>query len=120
MAATRVVPLLPVTRPLHLIPPFELDSVGDEDDDDASREARHLAMDHQNSLTTVVTDVWEKAKRARDIADKEEQNMCKAKCASIRSERFIIIDYSDDEYDLSDKDSEEEELIAAVGRRPKS
>jgi hypothetical protein len=46
--------------------------------------------------------------------------MCKAKCASIRSERFIIIDYSDDEYDLSDKDSEEEELIAAVGRRPKS
>jgi hypothetical protein len=42
-----------------------LASGGDEKEDDVPREARHLSMARQNSLTTVFIYVWEKAKQAR-------------------------------------------------------
>jgi hypothetical protein len=55
----------------------------------------------------------EKAKRARDAAEEDKRNVHCAKQASIRSEMarhgFVIVDYSDDESDLSDEDNMEEE-----------
>jgi hypothetical protein len=38
-------------------------------EDDATREELHLTMTGRNSLTLVVTDVWEKEKCARDTDD---------------------------------------------------
>jgi hypothetical protein len=56
--------------------------------------------------------VWEKAKWARIAAEEEEQNVRRAKLASIRSEMarcgFVIVDYSDDKSDLSDEGNVEE------------
>ncbi|KAK1687055.1 hypothetical protein QYE76_047903 [Lolium multiflorum] len=37
----------------------------DEEENDAAREARHTVMAWHNSLTMVVTGMWEKAKRPR-------------------------------------------------------
>jgi hypothetical protein len=46
----------------------------------------------------IVTDMWEKAKRARATADEEERNVPRAKRASICSEmarhNFVIVDFS--------------------------
>jgi hypothetical protein len=51
--------------------PIELDSSTEDKEDDATREARHLAMARHNSLTTVVTNVWEKADHALDAGEEE-------------------------------------------------
>jgi hypothetical protein len=82
-------------------------------------------MAHLNSLTIVVIDVWEKAKRDRDLVEEEEEHdVRKAKHTSICSEMarrgFIIVDYSDDESDLSSEDIEERSEIADAGATPKS
>jgi hypothetical protein len=43
-----------------------------------------------NPLTTVITDVWEKDKRARDATEEEEErNIRQAKRASIRSKMVL-------------------------------
>jgi hypothetical protein len=55
----------------------------------------------------------QKAKRARDTTDEEERNMHRAKRASIYSKMasrcFVIVDYPDDESNLSDDNIVEEE-----------
>jgi hypothetical protein len=84
---------------------LEQDLGSDDGEDDAAREALHVAMARRNSLTTVFTGMWEKTKRARNIVYEEEWNVRKDKRASIRSEMtrcgFFIVDYSDNESDLS-------------------
>jgi hypothetical protein len=93
------------------LPPIEVDLGGDEDQNYAAREARHLTMARRNSLTTVVTDAWEKGKRATTI-DEEERHVRRAKCASIRPEMvmhgFVIVDYYDST-DFSNDDTDKEE-----------
>nr|XP_051220267.1 putative leucine-rich repeat receptor-like protein kinase At2g19210 [Lolium perenne] len=76
------------------LPLLELDSSQDEEEDDAAREARHLTMARRNSLTTVITDMWEMEKRARDTNVEEAHDIGRAKRASIHSEmacRAIIL-----------------------------
>jgi hypothetical protein len=60
-----------VTQAVPPLPPIELVSNGNDEEDDVAWEACHLAMARRNSLTTIVTDVWEKAKEARDTAEEE-------------------------------------------------
>jgi hypothetical protein len=40
-------------------------------------------MARRNSLTTVITDVWDKAKHLREAAEEEGRHVCKAWKASI-------------------------------------
>jgi hypothetical protein len=51
--------------------------------DDAAREKHHLMMARRNSLTTVVTNVWEKAKHARDAGEEETCDIRGTKRASV-------------------------------------
>jgi hypothetical protein len=49
-------------------------------------------MAQRNTLTTVITDMWEKASRARDAAEEEVRDIRRAKRASIRSEMARLRD----------------------------
>jgi hypothetical protein len=93
------------TRVLRL-PPIELNSSPDEAEDEAAREEWHMAMAHRNSLTTIVTDIWDKEKRACDADDELARDIRCAKKASIRLEmvrgRYVVVDYSDESSDYSD------------------
>jgi hypothetical protein len=103
--------VLALRRPPPL-PSIELDSSTDKVENDAAWEARHLAMARCNSLMTVVTNVWEKANHARDAAEGEENDVRRAKRASIRPEMaqhdFVIVDYSDDESGFSGEDTNDD------------
>jgi hypothetical protein len=96
---------VPASRGIPSLPPIKLDSSPDKKEDDAVQEARHLAMARRNSLTAVVTDMWEKAKRAFDADEEEARDIQKEKWASICSEltcrSYVIVDYLDDESDFS-------------------
>jgi hypothetical protein len=61
--------LVLASRMNHVLPPIEVDSGTDEDEEDVSWGVHHLAMACRISLMTVVTDMWDKAKRARPAAD---------------------------------------------------
>jgi hypothetical protein len=93
------------SRPLPLLTPIEVNLNLDEEEGDTAREVHHLAMARRNSLTAVVTDMWEKAKRAFDADEEEARDIQKEKWASICSEltcrSYVIVDYLDDESDFS-------------------
>lgn len=94
---------------------LEFDESTEEEEDDAAREQHHLAMARRSSLTAVVTDVWEKAKRRCDAAEEVERNLRKGNRASIWSEMarctHVIVDY-DDESDLCNDSTGESDTFA--------
>ncbi|KAK1685455.1 hypothetical protein QYE76_046303 [Lolium multiflorum] len=98
-AAKRV--QLPVSHGLPPLSSIELKSSTDEEQE-AEREVCHLVMARRNSLTTVIIDVWEKAKRSRDADEEEARGIGRAKHASICGEMvrhgYVI---ADDESDFS-------------------
>jgi hypothetical protein len=86
-----------------------------EEKDDAAREAYNLTMAGRNSCTTVVTDVWEKAKRAREADKEEARDIRWAKRVLIRSEmalrNYVIADYLGDNSDFSDEDTDDDDIL---------
>jgi hypothetical protein len=53
------------------------------DKDKAARECRHHEIARRNLLDTIVTDVWDRAKRWHVAAKEEERNMVKVQKSSI-------------------------------------
>jgi hypothetical protein len=116
--------IVPTARWPPPFPSIEIDeSTNDEEEEDASQELRHFAMAQRNSLMPVVTNIWEKDKRRhRGGGGQEEWNLRKAKKASIQSEMasrgYVIVDYSDDESDLSDESIDNSDAFTCEATPP--
>jgi hypothetical protein len=104
-------PSAPRQAPPALPPPSpaRADSSDSDDDEldaqltDAERERRQLQLARRRSLATVVTDVWDRAKRRREEREEEERQFELACRESLYDERwrqgFMIVDYDNSDSD---------------------